>query len=65
MLELMDERLNASSMTFPSSVLTLRASLWMYLLGLSGFRTRRRGTAVVVEALDLDRIAGDGWMVLD
>ena len=37
----------------------------MYLLGLSGFRTRRRGTAVFVEALDLDRTADDGWMVLD
>jgi hypothetical protein len=29
-------------MTFSSSVLTLRASLLMYLLGLSGFRTLRR-----------------------
>ena len=43
-LEPIEDRLNASSMTFSSSVLTLRASLEMYLLGLTGLRTRRRGS---------------------
>lgn len=43
-LEHIEDRLNASSMTFSSSVLILRASLLMYLLGLSGLRTLRRGT---------------------
>ena len=37
----------------------------MYLLGLSGFRTRRRGTAVLSEAFELVRVAGDGWLVFD
>jgi hypothetical protein len=65
MLELMDERLKASSMAFPSSVLTLRASLCMYLLGLSDLRTRRRGTGVLVEARDLVLREGDGCLVFD
>jgi hypothetical protein len=45
MLDPIEERLKASSMCFSNSVLTLRASLWMYLLGLSGLRTRKRGIA--------------------
>jgi hypothetical protein len=61
----MDERLKASSMAFPSSVLTFRASLCMYLLGLSGLRTRRRGTGVLVEARDLALREGDGCLVFD
>lgn len=43
MLDPTEERLKASSMCFSSSVLTLRASLCIYLLGLSGLRTRSRG----------------------
>jgi hypothetical protein len=43
MLELIEDRLNASSITFSSSVLTFRASLWMYFVGLSGLRNHKRG----------------------
>src|SRR5690242_18760074 len=63
-LEHIEDRLKASSMTLPSSVLTLRASLCMYLLGLSGFLTRSRG-AVFAEALDLARTTEEELIALD
>ncbi len=37
----------------------------MYLVGLSGFRTRRRGTVVPGVARDFVRITDDGSMLLD
>jgi hypothetical protein len=61
MLEPTDDRLNASSMTFPSSELTFLASLWMYFVGLSGFLSFRRDTAARALPRDLDCKAGAGW----
>ena len=53
MLEPTDDRLKASSMTLPSSMLTFLASAWIYLVGLSGFRNLNRGISVLATALDL------------
>jgi hypothetical protein len=65
MLEPIEERLNASSITCLSSELTFLASFWMYLVGLSCFRTLIRGISARSVPRDLDRRAEEGFCVLD
>ena len=51
-------------MCFSSSVLTLRAALWMYLLGLSALRTRSRGITGRATSFGAGRTEGESPMVL-
>lgn len=57
-VELIEERLKASSMAIPSSVLTFRASLWMYLVGDSGLRTLNRGNMGLAAVFAIGRPEG-------
>lgn len=63
-LESVDRRLKASSITLESSVLTFLTSVVMYLVGLSGSRSRKRGPGLAA-TLGSGLVKGESPMVLE